>query len=149
MQMDKPHIIPATLDDIDSIYRIEGKVFHHNSWSYEMIRVELLDGKINGKTWVLNINNNIIGYCMVRFGPDEVHIINMAIDTKFQQNGYGKKLIHHILEETPINSFVFLEVKRSNFPAISLYLNVGFEKIQIRNKYYSDGADAIVMRLQK
>ena len=147
--MDKPYIIPAILDDIDSIYRIEGKVFHRNSWSYEMIRVELLDGKINGKTWVLNINNNIIGYCMVRFGPDEVHIINMAIDTKFQHNGYGKKLIHHILEETPINSFVFLEVKRSNFPAISLYLNVGFEKIQIRNKYYSDGADAIVMRLQK
>lgn len=147
--MDEPQIIPATLDDIDSIYRIEDKVFHCNSWSYEMIRVELLDGKINGKTWVLNIHNNIIGYCMVRFGPDEVHIINMAIDTKFQQNGYGKKLIHHILEETPINSFVFLEVKRSNFQAISLYLNVGFEKIQIRNKYYSDGADAIVMRLQK
>ena len=40
---------------------------------------------------------------------------------------------------------VFLEVKRTNFPAINLYLGFGFEEIDIRKKYYIDGEDALVM----
>lgn len=40
---------------------------------------------------------------------------------------------------------MYLEVKRSNFPAINLYLNFGFEEIDIRNEYYSDGEDAVIM----
>ena len=40
---------------------------------------------------------------------------------------------------------VFLEVKRSNFPAINLYLHFGFEEIDIREEYYSDGEDAVIM----
>ena len=146
--MDNHRIISAELCDIDNIYKIENNVFHRNSWSYEMVQDEILNRRSNGQTWVLKLSNNIIGYCMVRFGPNEVHILNMAIDIKFQNNGYGKQLLHHILKEAPINSFIFLEVKRGNFPAIRLYSNIGFEKIHIRKKYYSDGSDAIVMRLQ-
>lgn len=146
--MDNHRIIPAKLCDIDNIYKIENNVFHRSSWSYGMVRDEILNRRSNGQTWVLKLSNYIIGYCMVRFGSNEVDILNMAIDIKFQNNGYGKKLLHHILKEAPINSFIFLEVKRGNFPAIRLYSNIGFEKIHIRKKYYSDGSDAIVMRLQ-
>ena len=146
--MDNHRIISAKLCDIDNIYKIENNVFHRNSWSYEMVRDEILNRRSNGQTWVLKLSNNIIGYCMVRFGPNEVHILNMAIDIQFQNNGYGKQLLNHILKEASINSFIFLEVKRGNFSAIRLYSNLGFKKIHIRKKYYSDGSDAIVMRLQ-
>ena len=40
---------------------------------------------------------------------------------------------------------VFLEVKTTNFAAINLYLNFGFEEINRKKMYYSDGQDAIVM----
>ena len=40
---------------------------------------------------------------------------------------------------------VFLEVKRTNFPAVNLYLSFGFQEINIRKDYYSDGEDAIEM----
>ena len=40
---------------------------------------------------------------------------------------------------------VFLEVKRTNFPAINLYLSFGFEEIDIRQGYYTDGQDAVIM----
>ena len=40
---------------------------------------------------------------------------------------------------------VFLEVKRTNLPAINLYHKFGFEEIDIRKMYYSDGQDAVVM----
>ena len=42
---------------------------------------------------------------------------------------------------------IFLEVRASNTPAISLYLKCGFEKISVRKKYYGDPAeDAVIMR---
>ena len=43
------------------------------------------------------------------------------------------------------NANVYLEVKRTNFPAINLYHDFGFEEIDIREKYYYDGEDALVM----
>ena len=51
------------------------------------------------------------------------------------------KIINKYLKEAD----VFLEVKRTNFPAINLYLSFGFEEINIRKKYYSDGEDALEM----
>jgi ribosomal-protein-alanine N-acetyltransferase len=39
---------------------------------------------------------------------------------------------------------LFLEVRKSNFPAISFYQKKGMKKISERKKYYSDGEDAIV-----
>ena len=49
------------------------------------------------------------------------------------------------LENISKDSSTYLEVKRGNFPAIKLYLNAGFKDIAIREDYYPDGEDAIVM----
>ena len=38
-----------------------------------------------------------------------------------------------------------LRVRKSNFPAISLYEKLSFKKESIRESYYSDGEDAFVM----
>ena len=40
---------------------------------------------------------------------------------------------------------LFLEVRESNLPAISLYEKYGFIKISQRKKYYKDGENADVM----
>ena len=41
---------------------------------------------------------------------------------------------------------IILEVRKSNFPAINLYLKFGFSELGIREKYYNDGEDAIIMK---
>ena len=41
---------------------------------------------------------------------------------------------------------IILEVRKSNFSAINLYLKFGFSELGIREKYYYDGEDAIVMK---
>ena len=58
-------------------------------------------------------------------------------------------MLDHFLDQIPAKSSVFLEVKRGNFPAINLYLGAGFEDASIREAYYRDGSDAIVMYLIK
>ena len=40
---------------------------------------------------------------------------------------------------------VFLEVRVSNAPAMSLYLKAGYAGRYVRPKYYGDGEDALVM----
>jgi ribosomal-protein-alanine N-acetyltransferase len=45
--------------------------------------------------------------------------------------------------------FFYLEVRKSNIPAINLYKRFGFEIISIRKEYYSDNKeDALVMALK-
>jgi ribosomal-protein-alanine N-acetyltransferase len=42
----------------------------------------------------------------------------------------------------------YLEVRRSNSPAQSLYRAFGFEEVGVRRRYYPDNReDAIIMRL--
>ena len=76
---------------------------------------------------------------------DEAHILNIAIDVPHQHKGYGNEFLERILDKHLQYADVFLEVKRTNFPAINLYLNFGFEEIDIRKEYYSDGEDAVIM----
>ena len=42
----------------------------------------------------------------------------------------------------------FLEVNVRNEPALGLYLGAGFEEVGRRRGYYSDGADALIMKRQ-
>mgnify|MGYP003325307687 CR=1 FL=1 len=75
----------------------------------------------------------------------KVDTLNMPIDIPNQHRGNGKKFLNLIFKKYMEYANVFLEVKKTNFPAINLYLNFGFEEIDRKRMYYSDGQDAIVM----
>ena len=134
--------------DLARILQIEKSVFQNSAWTRAMISDELTLN-VDRKTWVIDSNIELVGYCMLRYGPNEVHLVNMAVDPSLQKMGIGKKLLIHFLDNIPKNSSAYLEVKRGNFPAIKLYLNAGFEDIAVREGYYPDGEDAIVMCLKK
>ena len=134
--------------DLARILQIEKNVFPNSAWTRAMISNELTL-KVDRKTWVIDSDKELVGYCMLRYGPNEVRLINMAVDPHLQKMGIGKNLLNHFLDNIPKNSSAYLEVKRGNFPAIKLYLNAGFKDIAIREDYYSDGEDAIVMCLKK
>ena len=134
--------------DLARILQIENSVFQNSAWTRAMISDELTLN-VDRKTWVIDSNIELVGYCMLRYGPNEVHLVNMAVDPSLQKMGIGKKLLIHFLDNIPKDSSAYLEVKRGNFPAIKLYLNAGFKDISIREGYYPDGEDAIVMCLKK
>ena len=145
---DEPIIRIGAPSDNEGIHAIEQSVFKEDPWSMEMISQEIAEDP-SRITWIMEFGELIIGYCMVRFGPAEVHFINMAVVTSFHRLGLGKKMLDHFLDQIPAKSSVFLEVKRGNFPAINLYLGAGFEEVAIREAYYRDGSDAIVMCMIK
>ena len=133
----------ARSNDFDRIYEIEKRVFS-NPWSKESIKEEL-DNDYNSLNLISKIDGQLIGYFFSHMISNEVHILNIAIDVPFQHRGNGKAFFNQIFKKYLEYANVFLEVKRTNLPAINLYHKFGFEEIDIREIYYSDGEDALVM----
>ena len=133
----------AELEDLNEIYNIEKKVFN-DYWSLDLIKSEIIEKKYSRVT-VLELKKIIIGYIFQRKIYDENHIINLAIDIPYQHKGYGKFLLMKILEKDSNDTNVFLEVKEANLPAVKLYIDLGFEEVDRKERYYSDGSNAIFM----
>jgi ribosomal-protein-alanine N-acetyltransferase len=131
----------AKVNDLDKIYDIEKRVFS-NPWSKQSIKNELNRISLN---FISEKNDHLIGYFFSHIFDKEVHILNLAIDIPYQHCGNGKEFFYLIIKKYMEYANVFLEVKKTNFPAINLYLNFGFKEIDRRKMYYSDGQDAIVM----
>ena len=137
------NIRTAELEDLNEIYNIEKKVFN-DYWSLDLIKSEIIEKKYSRVT-VLELKKKIIGYIFQRKIYDENHIINLAIDIPYQHRGYGKFLLMKILEKDSNDTNVFLEVKEANLPAVKLYIDLGFEEVDRKERYYSDGSNAIFM----
>ena len=137
------NIRTAELEDLNEIYNIEKKVFN-DYWSLDLIKSEIIEKKYSRVT-VLELKKKIIGYIFQRKIYDENHIINLAIDIPYQHKGYGKFLLMKILEKDSNDTNVFLEVKEANLPAVKLYIDLGFEEVDRKEGYYSDGSNAIFM----
>ena len=133
----------ANLSDLSLIHQIEKRVFS-DSWTKELIKQELIKPS-NALIIISEINGKLMGYFFAHIFKNEVHILNIAIDIPVQHQGLGKQLLDKIMKKYLKEADVFLEVKRTNFPAINLYLAFGFEEIDIRRGYYTDGQDAVIM----
>jgi len=132
----------ADLNDVDAITAIEKRVFRH-PWSKNQIVQEL--EQENSKKVFAEFEEKMISYIMIRVVNNEAQILNIAVDLPYQHRGYGKKLLQYTLSELGTETDVFLEVRESNLPAIKLYSEFNFEEIGVREHYYSDGEDAIIM----
>jgi ribosomal-protein-alanine N-acetyltransferase len=79
---------------------------------------------------------------------DEIHILNVACAPARRRQGIARRL----LAETEArahragSAMLTLEVRRSNVAAQELYAGLGYERVGVRKKYYTEeGEDAIVM----
>ena len=134
----------ATSNDLADILSIEKKVFKH-PWSKEQLSWELNSQPV-AENYVMIARGNMVGYLFSHVVDDDVQILNIAIDIPFQHKGYGEQLLSYFLDQFNADSSIHLEVRKSNFPAINLYLKFGFHETGTRKGYYSDGEDAIIMQ---
>lgn len=133
----------ADIQDVDAILEIEQSVFS-SPWSRDQLANELV-GNPTARHWVLDDGNSILGFIMSYIVQCEVQIINIAVRFSHQYRGYGKIILSEFLSRFNEKTYLFLEVRESNWSAYQLYSHFGFEKIDIRRKYYHDGEDAIIM----
>lgn len=139
------NIQELSLNDIDTILTIQKELNLH-ILSKESIKKEF--NNLNFKYFIAKYENIIVGFFSFSLVTD-IEIESIAVKKEFQNMGIGNLLLNYIFNFAKSNNVenIFLEVRTSNFPAISLYLKNGFEKLSIRKNYYSDtNENAIILK---
>ncbi|MET1255324.1 ribosomal protein S18-alanine N-acetyltransferase [Aliikangiella maris] len=142
------HIRYATKEDVNLILSNELQA-HHSPWSEASLN-ESVDGE--HLVWVMEYDDQIIGHLVVLPVLDEWELLNVVIKPCFQGKKLGRTWIEHLISQAKESSIkkIFLEVRKSNHIAISLYDRFGFWEIGLRKAYYpSDKGreDALVMQI--
>lgn len=77
---------------------------------------------------------------------EEAHITMLAIHPDYQGQGLGSLLLFSLLKNAHLRGLerATLEVRTSNFKAISLYQKFKFKIAGTRKKYYENGEDALI-----
>ena len=138
----------SNLLDLEQIYALEKMIFKGEAWTKDMLKTELQCSN-NSKTLIIEENKLILGYFIYRKLLSEYHILNFGVSLLRQKEGIGGVLLKYFLNDLENISTVFLEVKKSNFSAISLYKKNGFKVCGERKKYYKDGSSALLMNYVK
>lgn len=132
--------------DLKQVIKVEQKAYPH-PWTIGIFRDCL---RIGYNSWVMTLDETVIGYGIVMLSPGEAHILNICIDPDYQRKGLGRFLLHHLINksnQTDID-MLLLEVRRSNVQAQQLYISEGFHELGVRKAYYPDGnarEDAIIL----
>lgn len=135
-------------EDIEAVTKIERENFSvpwdENGFLSFMIRegtiflTAILDGRI-------------VGYCGLISAADEADITNVSVALDARNHGIGNKLIEELIKEAEAMEIkkIFLEVRESNIPAISLYNKYNFKQVGIRRDYYEKPTENALLMLKE
>ncbi|SFK87584.1 ribosomal-protein-alanine N-acetyltransferase [Salinicoccus halodurans] len=133
------------IDDLEAVHEIESASFPNTSWNLESFLRELTVNQF-AHYFVMEKDEEIIGYCGLWMVIDQSQITTIAISRSARGNGYGNALLRHVKEYAAAQSDILsLEVSIDNVPAMTLYEKEGFKYGGIRKDYYGPGKDAHVM----
>lgn len=134
--------------DIPQLLVIENAV-HIAPWNEETFKICFQSGYVG---WVLEIDKKIIGFIIVSLKVEECHVLNVCVARDHQHKGYGLQLLTTALTHAKQHGvgIAYLEVRRSNSRAISLYRKMKFHLVGERKDYYptvSGNEDALIFAM--
>ena len=120
--------------DLDLVVENETIAYAH-PWS-KRIFIDCL--RAGYQCWVLANKQQIVAHGVMSVAIGECHLLTLCVQPDFQRQGYGRKLFNLLLDraEKLEAKVCFLEVRRSNLAAITLYQSMGFVRIGERKNYY-------------
>lgn len=141
-------LVPMTKELVPQIADIE-KICFSTPWSEEML-LEELDNLNACFIAAVDGENTVLGYAGIQVVLDEGYIDNVAVRPQYRRQGLADELLKVFIRFAKAHSlsFLTLEVRESNGPAIALYLKHGFAQVGRRKNYYEKPReDAILMTL--
>ncbi len=138
-------IRPWKYEDILRISEIERECFPKEPWSFQMLANSFESEAFYGI--IADDCGEIEGYGGITVAADSADIDNIAVTESYRNSGVATAVIENLCAYAKSHGVkkVFLEVRVSNSPAMSLYLKNGFKGAYARTRYYSDGEDCLVM----
>lgn len=132
--------------DLSEVAEIE-KLCFSEPWSEKSLELLLRDGNFGV---VATEDGRVAAYVGVISVAPEGEITNVATHPDFRRRGIAAELLGFLEKEAAERGIdsLYLEVRRSNTAAQSLYLKMGFSVIGERKGFYSNPKeDAVLMSL--
>jgi [ribosomal protein S18]-alanine N-acetyltransferase len=138
-----------TLDDVPAVSALEQRLFPVDAWPLQMFFDELSQPETR-RYLVAQGSEGIVGYAGLMCIEPIADVQTIAVVPEYEGRGIGTTLLTTLIEEARRRraADVLLEVRADNPRAQQLYVRFGFEQIHVRPRYYRDGVDALIMRLQ-
>lgn len=146
MQSEIFQILPGSQVDLPAILEIEHACYPQ-PWSIAQFQQEL-DNPV-AHLELLWCQGRLAGYLCYWLIAGEMQILNVATAPQWQRKGVAARLVDHCLRRCRQQGLerAWLEVRVSNRAAISVYRRQGFVATGVRQNYYRDGEDALLMVL--
>ncbi|HEX2784859.1 MAG TPA: ribosomal protein S18-alanine N-acetyltransferase [Ilumatobacteraceae bacterium] len=140
-------IEPMRRRHLDEVLPIEQRSYP-KPWSRGVFQSELELARKDDRYYVVaRADGAIIGYAGLMFVVGDAHVTNIAVAVDRQRSGVGTHLMAALAWEAIRRGCeaMTLEVRVSNTGAQALYRNFGFVPAGVRQRYYENTEDAIVM----
>lgn len=139
----------AKVEDFPSVNAICAEIYDtvvnraHFNWSPDIFALELQQVE----TLLVESDGRIVSFLCYRDLHDLYEISVLATRLSKQKHSFQTILVQHLQElAAKQRKYVLLEVHPENIGAVALYKKMGFILFHRRKQYYSDGADALVMK---
>jgi len=139
-------IRPMEIDDLKKVLEIEEQSFPV-PWTHGLFFSELTRNRY-ARYFVLDKDNEVVGYLGLWHKGSSFHITNIAITEILRRKGYGRKLLKFVEKIADIHKIkkISLEVGSSNRIAQDMYRKYGYKVIRVlRNYYQEEKEDALIM----
>ena len=133
-------------DDIPQIVEVDKRCFSL-PWTAEQLAAQIKDAQ-HEFIAAISPDGTVLGYVGMMYVLDEGYISNVATDLPWRRQGIADALIGRLCAicEGLRLSFVSLEVRAGNAPAVALYEKHGFAPVGLRKNYYErPREDAVIM----
>ena len=132
---------------VKSILAIEERVYP-KPWTAGVFNSEIDLARRDERHYVIGLlEAEVVAYGGLMFAVDEAHITNIAVDPEFQRRGFARRVLLELANVAIDRGFtaLTLEVRVSNIAAHAMYRQFGFAPAGIRQRYYENTEDALVM----
>lgn len=133
----------AEVCDVTRINEL-GKIINSNFEQLFNIKEMLNDSY--SRIYVYLKDDKIVGFISSTVLTDTADILDLIVDEENRYMGVASNLLDYFISDLSESiKLITLEVSTNNKAAINLYNKFGFEIVNVRKKYYSNGDDAYLM----
>ena len=129
-----PSIRPCADDDLDTLVAIE-QAYLPNAWSRDVLAEWIQRADTDCR--VLAQEGRVVGFLLVVYELEGLHMVNLAVDPDFRRRGLGLSALERIdeLAEERGAERIVLEVRETNLAAQLLYRKGGYRAVGIVSDY--------------
>ncbi len=140
-------IEPMRRRHLPGVMAIEA-VSYPRPWSQNVFSSELEMTRRGERVYLVARSRTVIvGYCGMMLIADDTHLSNVAVHPDHRRDGIATRLLAEMCWESIRRGYeaMTLEVRETNDAARRLYERFGFVAAGVRQRYYENTDDAIVM----